>query len=82
MLCGQEQIDLSFVQNMQLKEYMEKNDFLSMDGEKNCSVVLYASDFLICDFSDAHRTGVAVEGKENIKKAILKSKDNFSESAY
>ncbi len=74
MLCGQEQIDLSFIQNMKLKEYVEKNDFLPMDGEKNCSVVLHADDFLICDFSDGHRTGIAVDGKESIKKAIFKIK--------
>ncbi len=74
MLCGREQIDLSFVQNMQLKEYVEKNDFLPMDGEKNCSVVLHAGDFLVCNFSDAHRIGIAVEGKESIKKAIFKIK--------
>ena len=74
MLCGQEQIDLSFIQNMQLKEYVERNDFLPMDGAKNCSVVLHTGDFLVCDFSDGHRTGIAVEGKENIKKAIFKIK--------
>lgn len=74
MLCGQEQIDLSFIQNMKLKEYVEKKDFLPMDGAKNCSVVLHTGDFLVCDFSDGHRTGIAVEGKESIKKAIFKIK--------
>ena len=74
MLCGQEQIDLSFIQNMKLNEYVEKNDFLPMVGAKNCSVMLRAGDFLVCDFSDGHRTGIAVEGKESIKKAIFKIK--------
>ena len=72
MLYGQEQIDISFIQNMNLKEYLEENDFLPMDGKKNCSVVLSSGDFLICDISDGHRTGIAVEGAESIKKAIFK----------
>lgn len=72
MLQGQEQIDVNFVQNMQLKEYVKKDDFLPMDGEKNGSVVLRQGDFLICYPNDAHRTAVAVEKPEEIKKAIFK----------
>ncbi len=34
MLKGTEQIDLNFIQNMELKEFVEKDDFLPMDGEK------------------------------------------------
>ena len=74
MLCGQEQIDLSFIQNMQLKEYVDKSDFLQLDGEKNCSVVLTPGDFLICYPSDGHRTAVAVDKPESIRKAIFKIK--------
>lgn len=74
MLCGQEQIDLAFIQNMEMKDYVEENDFVPMDGRKNCSVVLKMGDFLICDISDGHRTGIAVEGAESIKKAIFKIK--------
>ena len=39
MLKGTEQIDLNFIQNMELKEFVEKDDFLPMDGEKNASVI-------------------------------------------
>ena len=35
MLRGTEQIDLNFIQNMDVKEFVEKDDFLPMDGEKN-----------------------------------------------
>lgn len=72
VLCGQEQIDLSFVQNMQLKEYEEESDFLPMDGKKSGSVVLTSGDFLICYPSDGHRTAVAVEKPENVRKVIFK----------
>ena len=35
MIHGNEQIDLNFIQNMELKDFVEKDDFLPMDGEKN-----------------------------------------------
>ena len=72
MLHGTEQIDLNFIQNMDVKEFVEKDDFLPMDGEKNSSVVLRDGDYLICYPSDGHRTAVAVEEPEKIKKAIFK----------
>lgn len=72
MLRGTEQIDLNFIQNMDVKEFVEKDDFLPIDGEKNSSVILREGDFLICYPSDGHRTAVAAEEPETIKKAIFK----------
>ena len=72
MLRGTEQIDLNFIQNMDVKEFVEKDDFLPMDGDKNSSVILRDGDFLICYPSDGHRTAVAVDEPETIKKAIFK----------
>ncbi|MCI5739970.1 MAG: YhcH/YjgK/YiaL family protein [Lachnospiraceae bacterium] len=72
MLQGTEQIDLNFIQNMDVKEFVEKDDFLPMDGDKNSSVILRDGDFLICYPSDGHRTAVAVQEPEKIKKAIFK----------
>ncbi len=72
MLKGQEQIDVNFIQNMELKEYVKKDDFLPMEGKKNASVVLREGDFLVCYPSDGHRTAVQVEGSETIKKGIFK----------
>ena len=72
MLKGQERIDVNFIQNMELKEYVKKDDFLPMEGEKNASVVLREGDFLVCYPSDGHRTAVQVEEPETIKKAIFK----------
>ena len=72
MIHGTEQIDLNFIQNMDVKEVVEKDDFLPMDGEKNSSVILRDGDFLICYPSDGHRTAVAVNGPETIRKAIFK----------
>lgn len=72
MIRGTEQIDLNFIQNMDVKEYVKKDDFLPMDGEKNGSVILRDGDFLICYPSDGHRTAVAVGDAQPIKKAIFK----------
>ncbi|MBS7225248.1 MAG: YhcH/YjgK/YiaL family protein [Clostridiaceae bacterium] len=72
MLDGTEQIDLNFIQNMAQKEYVPGDDFLPMDGEKNGSVILRAGDFLICYPSDGHRTAVAIDTPQPIKKAIFK----------
>lgn len=72
ILHGTEQIDLNFIENMDLKEFVEKDDFLPMEGEKNSSVILRDGDFLICYPSDGHRTAVAVDEPEAIKKAIFK----------
>ena len=74
MLEGTERIDLNFIQNMDVKEYAAKDDFLSMDGEKNASVILKPGDFLVCYPSDAHRTAIAADKPEKIKKAIFKVK--------
>lgn len=72
LLQGEEQIDLNFIQNMVQKEYVGAEDFLSLDGEKNSSVILREGDFLICYPADGHRTAVEVDGPKPVKKAIFK----------
>lgn len=72
MLEGPEQIDVNFIENMEQKEFVEKDDFLPLEGKKNGSVVLNKGDFLICYPSDGHRTAVAVDDPKHIKKAIFK----------
>ena len=72
MLDGKERIDVNFIDNLDQKEFVEKDDFLPMDGEANGHVVLEPGDFLLCYPKDAHRTAVKVDGPEKIKKAIFK----------
>ena len=72
MLRGTEQIDVNFIQNMEVKEFVAEEDFLPLEGEKNSSVILRDNDFLICYPSDGHRTAVAVNEPQTIKKAIFK----------
>ena len=74
MLRGSEQIDVNFIDNMEQKEFVEKDDFLPLEGDPNCSVVLNAGDFLLCYPTDAHRTAVQAGQPATIKKAIFKIK--------
>ena len=72
MLRGPEQNDLNFIDNMEQKEYVPKDDFLPLEGDPNSHVVLEEGDFLICYPKDAHRTAVQVGEPTVIKKAIFK----------
>lgn len=72
MLRGPEQIDVNFIDNMEQKEFVEKDDFLPLEGDPNSHVVLNAGDFLLCYPADAHRTAVQVGVPATIKKAIFK----------
>lgn len=72
MLRGSEQIDLNFINNMEIKEYVPKDDFLPLEGNPNSHVILTEGDFLICYPKDGHRTAVAVREPVTIKKAIFK----------
>ena len=76
MIHGPEQIDVNFIENMEQKEFVEKDDFLPLEGPKNGSVVLKDGDFLICYPSDGHRTAIKVDEPVTIKKAIFKVKIN------
>ena len=72
MLRGPEQIDVNFIDNMEQKEFVEKDDFLPLEGDPNSHVVLNAGDFLLCYPADAHRTAVQVGAPATIKTAIFK----------
>lgn len=72
MLVGEEQVDLNHIHNMNMGDYQDNRDYLPMDGTKICSLILSPGDFLICYPSDGHRTGVAIQSPQDIKKAIFK----------
>ncbi len=72
MLDGTEQIDLNFIDNLEQGDFVDKDDFLPLEGDSNSHVVLRNGDFLICYPKDGHRTAVQVKQPEKIKKAIFK----------
>lgn len=74
MLRGPEQIDVNFIDNMEQKEFVEKDDFLPLNGEPNSHVVLNEGDFLLCYPKDGHRTAIQAGKPTLIKKAIFKIK--------
>ena len=74
LLDGKEQIDLNFLKNMTLGDYIKEDDYQKIEGNKNSSVVLSEGDFLICYPNDGHMTAIAVNEPRKIKKAIFKIK--------
>ena len=74
MLRGTERIDVNFIDNMEQKEYVPKDDFLPLFGEPNSCAVLEEGDFLLVYPKDAHRTAVQVKEPAKLKKAIFKIK--------
>ena len=72
MLKGTEEIDVNFIDNMVQKEFVERDDFLPLEGEKNSHVVLSAGDFPDpVTPKDGHRTAIQVNGPEQIKKGYF-----------
>ena len=74
MLDGEEIINVNFIDNMKQIEFVEKDDFLSLEGNKKSSILLEEGDFLICYPNDAHMTAIKVSDSKKIKKAIFKVK--------
>lgn len=72
MLDGTEQIDLNFIDNLEQGNFVDKDDFLPLEGNSNSHVILRNGDFLICYPKDGHRTAVQVNQPEKIKKVIFK----------
>ncbi|EHA1006338.1 YhcH/YjgK/YiaL family protein [Clostridium perfringens] len=73
VFSGRERIDLNFKENLEFKEFIEKDDFLSFDGKENSTVVLEEGDFLICYPEDIHMTCLKADNEpSDVKKAIYK----------
>lgn len=72
MFNGKEKIAVNLIDNLDIKEYEEKNDFVPLEGKESGCVTLTKGDFLICYPEDAHMTAIKVDNKEKIKKAIFK----------
>lgn len=73
LLRGQEQINLNFIEKMEQKEFVEKDDFLPLEGQSAASVILNETDFLVCYPEDGHMTAIKVDKPMTIKKAIFKA---------
>lgn len=76
VFSGNERIDLAFIDNLEFDKYVGKDDFVSMQGMMDQSIVLRKDDFLIIYPEDVHRTCVIDDKSELVKKAIFKIKIN------
>lgn len=75
MINGSEKINVNFTNNMEILDFVEKDDFVSMKGNVKTEILLEDGDFLICYPTDAHMTAVKVgDTSQKIKKAIFKVK--------
>ena len=74
ILSGTERVDVNFIGNLAAGRYVEQEDFLPLEGEKNASVILQPGDFLICYPSDGHMTGVQADAPNLVKKVKKKKK--------
>lgn len=72
IFSGNERINLNFIKNLNVLNYVEKGDFLPLEGDYNASLTLKNKDFLICYPEDAHMTALKVKETERVKKAIFK----------
>lgn len=72
LLEGCEQIDINFTEQMNEVEYLPKEDILRIEGEKRMSLILAAGDFAIFFPHDAHRSHMAPDHPQKIKKAVFK----------
>lgn len=72
LLKGQERIDLNFIDHLKMGAFVEKEDFLPLEGNESCIVKMAPNDFLICFPEDGHMTGIVAAEPERIKKAIFK----------
>lgn len=76
MIHGSERIKLNFLDNLCIKGYDEKIDFVNLEDstEMISYVDLRDGYFLICYPTDAHKTALKIDGDEHVKKAIFKIK--------
>lgn len=72
VLAGEERINLNHISRMVQKEFVEKDDYLPLEGEFSSYIELKTGDFLICYPNDGHMTGLMVNEPQQIKKAIFK----------
>lgn len=74
IFTGNEKIDYNFIKDLNFKEYVKKDDFVSLEGEAKQSLILSTDDFAVLYPEDAHMTALKVNGSEKVKKAIFKVK--------
>lgn len=74
ILAGEERIGFNFLSHMDLGEYKADDDYQAMEGDKQFDLVLKPGQLLLLDENDAHKTGLAVDGAQSLRKIVFKVK--------
>lgn len=72
MLEGEERVDVSHPDGLELTESREENDFYAYRGGAQHSMVLRPGEFLVVFPGDAHRIKLQVDGPKTVSKAVFK----------
>ncbi|MCR8968807.1 YhcH/YjgK/YiaL family protein [Facklamia sp. 7083-14-GEN3] len=71
---GKERIWHNFIGNVQLGEYVEKDDWQQSQAQPLSELIVQPGQILVFDREDIHKTGLIVDHAEKIKKAVFKVK--------
>ena len=71
---GFEKIAHAFVSEVELKDYVEEEDFQQSIASPSNYLTIKPGQILVLDSYDVHKTGLIVSEPEMIKKAVFKVK--------
>lgn len=71
IISGEEQMGLANTGTLQASEYDEENDFMTLVGDGEF-LKMAAGSFMILAPQDAHMPGIATDGSQPVKKAVVK----------
>ncbi|RLK62834.1 DUF386 domain-containing protein [Atopobacter sp. AH10] len=73
-ISGREGIHHSFIEDMELKEYIAADDWQKGEGEAQNRLAIEPGQILVFDREDMHKTGIKLDRSYPIKKAVFKVK--------
>lgn len=73
-LSGVERIHHNFLSNLEQVDYDEEGDSVASRGKHASELVVQSGDIVVFYPEDAHQTGVAADGPDDVHKVIFKVK--------
>lgn len=75
LITGEERVSVTDIDKVtDLSEYSEVDDFQKHEAKVYSDSLITEDCFMICFPQDAHRPGMAIEDKQEVKKIVLKIK--------
>lgn len=72
MIHGEEKIKIGNLSDMKVLQYVEEQDYLSVEGSDYTEIILKQDGLLLLYPEDVHKTAISNNNIEMIKKAIFK----------